>query len=72
MLARRFARTPGPNQGLVHQYLAPVDDTYWVQRINPAIPVSGTSVTLNDVAPNADQGNPAVVEIVRPWILSPT
>ena len=29
----------GPNQALVHQFLAPVDDTYWVQRFVPAIPV---------------------------------
>ena len=26
-----IARTLGPNQGLVHQFLAPVGDTYWVQ-----------------------------------------
>jgi hypothetical protein len=56
-------RTPGANQALVHQYLAPVDDTYWVQRVVPAIPVSGTSVTLNDVAPTSDRWNLAVVEI---------
>jgi hypothetical protein len=57
-------RTPGPNQALVHQYLAPVDDTYWAQRVVPAIPVSGTSVTLNDVAPTADRWNLAIVEIL--------
>ena len=59
-----ISRTVGPNQALVHQFLAPVDDTYWVQRIVPAIPASGTSVTVNDVAPTADQWNLAVVEIV--------
>ena len=59
-----IARTTGPNQSLVHQYLAPVDDTYWVQRINGAVAANGTSVTLNDVAPTADQWNLAVVEIV--------
>ena len=48
-------RTPGANQALVHQYLAPVDDTYWTQRVVPAIPASGTSVTLNDVAPTDDR-----------------
>jgi len=57
-------RTPRPNQTLAHQYLAPVDDTYWVQRVIPVIPVSGTSVTLNDVAPTSDRWNLAVVEIV--------
>jgi hypothetical protein len=59
-----ISRTPGPNQALVHQYLAPVDDTYWTQRVVPAIPVSGTSVTLNDVAPTADRWNLAIVEIL--------
>ena len=59
-----IARTPGPDQALVHQYLAPVDDTYWVQRVVPAIPASGTSVTLGDVAPTSDRWNLAVVEIV--------
>jgi hypothetical protein len=57
-------RTPGPDQALVHQYLAPVDDTYWVQRVVPAIPASGTSVNLGDVAPTSDRWNLAVVEIV--------
>jgi len=56
-------RTPGANQTLVHQYLAPVDDTYWVQRVVPAVPVSGTSVIFNDVAPTSDRWNLAVVEI---------
>jgi len=59
-----IARTPGPNQALVHQYLAPVDDTYWMQRVVPVITLKGTSVTLNDVAPTTDQWNLAVVEIV--------
>jgi hypothetical protein len=36
----------------------------WVQQIVTGIPVSGTSVTLNDVAPTADRWNLAVVEIV--------
>jgi hypothetical protein len=59
-----IARTPGADQVLVHQYLAPVDDTYWVQRVVPAIPVAGTSVALGDVAPTSDRWNLAVVEIV--------
>ena len=44
--------------------LAPIDDTYWVQRINTAIPVSGTSVTISDAVPTADQWNLVVLEIV--------
>ena len=42
------------------------DDTYWVQRISSAIPASGTSVTLGDVAPTSDRWNLAVVEVVPP------
>jgi hypothetical protein len=57
-------RTVGPSQALVHQFLAPVDDTYWAQRFVSPIAGSGTSVTLSDVAPTADQWNLAVVEIV--------
>src|SRR3954471_17377389 len=30
------ARTPAAGQTLVHQYLAPIGDTYWVQRQNSA------------------------------------
>lgn len=48
--------------------MAPIDDTYWVQRINGAMPVSGTSVTIGDVAPTTDQWNLAVVESVSRWI----
>ena len=59
-----IARTPLSNQSIVHQYLAPVDDTYWVQRVVPAIPAAGTSVTLGDVAPTGDRWNLAVVEIL--------
>jgi len=59
-------RTVGPNQTLVHQFLAPVDDTYWTQRFVSPIPAGGTSVTLSDVAPTADQWNLAVVEILTP------
>jgi hypothetical protein len=60
------ARTPAAGQALVHQYLAPVDDTYWVQRVSSAIPASGTSVTLGDVAPTSDRWNLAVVEVMPP------
>ena len=36
-----LARTPGVNQSLVHQFLSPVGDTYWVQMQNAATPLSG-------------------------------
>jgi len=50
-----IARTPLANQAIVHQYLAPIDDTYWTQRVVSAIPTAGTSVTLGDAAPTADR-----------------
>jgi len=61
-----IARTLGANQAMVHQYMPPVGDTYWVQRIIGSIPASGTAATLNDVAPTADQWNFAAVEILPP------
>lgn len=59
-----IARTPGPNQFLVHQDLAQVGDTYWVQMLNTATPLSGTSVTVNDVAPTGDRYNLSICEIL--------
>ena len=58
------ARTLGPNQTMVHQYLAAVGDTYWVQRTTATTPVSGTSVTINDTAPTGDQFNLTLCEIL--------
>jgi RHS repeat-associated protein len=58
------ARTPGPGQSLVHQYLATVNDTYWVQAKNSTTPQSGTVVTLNDTAPTSDSYNLSLVEIL--------
>jgi hypothetical protein len=57
-------RTPGSNQTIVHQFLAPVGDTYWVQRLNSATPLSGTSVTMNDTAPTSDRYNLSICEIL--------
>jgi hypothetical protein len=45
-------RTVGTGQTLVHQDLAPVGDTYWVQMQSSPIPLSGTSVTINDTSSN--------------------
>ena len=58
-----MARTVGASQTLVDQDLAPVGDTYWVQRQNATTPNSGTSVTMNDTAPTGDQWNLALIEI---------
>ena len=58
------ALTLGPNQTLVHQYLASVGDTYWVQRMTAPTPAVGTTVTVNDVSPTSDQYNLTIVEIL--------
>jgi hypothetical protein len=63
---RATARTVGSGQTLVHQYLAPVGDTYWVQRTTAAVPLSGTSATINDTAPTNDRYNLTIVEIRQP------
>jgi hypothetical protein len=59
-----IARTLGANQTMVHQYLAPVGDTYWVQRQNSTTPLSGTVVTINDTAPISDRYNLSICEIL--------
>jgi len=58
------ARTPGFNQTVVDQYLAPVGDTYWVQRQNAATANAGTAVTINDTAPTSDRWDLAAIEVV--------
>jgi hypothetical protein len=60
---RASARLPAAGQSLVHQFLAPVGDTYWVQMLNSPVAASGTSVTLSDTAPTGDRFNLAIVEI---------
>jgi hypothetical protein len=59
-----IARTPGDGQGLVHQYLTPTGDTYWVQMQNAPTPLSGTTVILNDTAPSGDRYNLTIVEVL--------
>ncbi len=59
-----IARTPGTSQTLVHQDLAPVGDTYWVQRQNSPTPLSGTSVIINDTAPTGDRYNLTICEVL--------
>jgi hypothetical protein len=59
-----ISRTIGPNQAMVHQYLSPVGDTYWVQRQNNPTQSSGTTVTINDTAPTTDKYNLSIVEIL--------
>jgi hypothetical protein len=59
-----IARTPGTGQTLVHQYLTPTGDTYWVQMQNAPTPLSGTSVSINDTAPTGDRYNLSICEIL--------
>jgi len=59
-----ISRTLGTNQTMIHQYLATVGDTYWVQRQTAATPTSGTVVTINDTAPTGDRYNLTVVEVL--------
>jgi hypothetical protein len=56
-------RTLGPNQSLIHQDLAPVNDTYWVQQ-HAVTPLSGTTVMINDTAPTGDRFNLTICEII--------
>ncbi|MFI5088964.1 MAG: DUF4082 domain-containing protein [Terriglobales bacterium] len=58
------ARTVGANQTMVHQYLATIGDTYWVQRQTSTTPTSGTVVTINDTAPTTDRYNLTIVEVL--------
>jgi hypothetical protein len=61
-----IGRTVGAGQTLVHQYLPPVGDTYWVQRMINPTPLAGTSVTINDTAPVGDRYNLTLCEIRPP------
>ena len=58
-----IGRTVGSGQTLVHQYLPPVGDTYWVQRRLTPTPLAGTSVTINATAPTGDRYNLFIAEI---------
>ncbi len=58
------ARTVPSNQTMVHQYLATVGDTYWVQRLTSPTPTLGTVVTINDTAPTGDRYNLTIVEVL--------
>ena len=59
-----IGRTVGSGQSLVHQYLTPTGDTYWVQMLTNPVPAAGTIVTIIDTAPTQDRYNLAVVEIL--------
>ena len=58
------ARTLGTGQTLIHQDLAPTGDTYWVQMLTGAVPLAGTTATINDTAPTKDTFNLSIVELL--------
>jgi hypothetical protein len=62
--ANAIARTPGSGQRLVHQFLTPTGDTYWVQIQNNTTPGVGTPVSINDTAPTTDCYNLSICEIL--------
>lgn len=58
------ARIPASGQSLVHETFSSTGDTYWVQVQNGPVPLSGTTITLMDVAPTSDQYNFSICEIL--------
>ena len=57
-------RTVPAGQAKVHEILAPVGDTLWVQNLIAPVPAALTPVQLSDTAPTTDQWNFAAVEIL--------
>jgi len=60
------ARTVPAGQTMVHQYLATVGDTFWVQRVNNPTATVGSTARINDTAPTADRYNLSICEILPP------
>jgi chitodextrinase len=58
------ARTIGPTQTMVDQFLSPSGDTFWTQRQTTTTPAAGTTVTINDTAPTADRWDLVAVEVL--------
>jgi hypothetical protein len=58
------ARTIGPGQTMVDQFLSPSGDTFWTQRQTAPAPTAGTTVTINDTAPTADRWDLVLVEVL--------
>jgi hypothetical protein len=64
-LGNAIARTLGPNQTMLHQYLdTATGDTSWSQYTGQATGLAGSVVMLNDTAPTSDQWNMAAVEVL--------
>ncbi|MDQ1381382.1 MAG: large repetitive protein, partial [Actinomycetota bacterium] len=62
---RAGARTVGPGQTMVHQWVDSTSgDTYWTQSTSAPTPASGTAVAISDTAPTADRWNLTSVEVL--------
>jgi uncharacterized protein (TIGR03437 family) len=59
-----ISRTPGSGQTVIHQYLATLGDTYWVQSQTSTTASAGSTVLINDTAPTSDRFNLSIVEIL--------
>ncbi|HWB99995.1 MAG TPA: N,N-dimethylformamidase beta subunit family domain-containing protein, partial [Bryobacteraceae bacterium] len=70
------ARVPQGGQTLIHQYLTPTGDTYWVQMMSAPTPLNGTTVTIKDTSPTGDRYNLSICEVlpstVATWSISGT
>lgn len=61
-----ISRTPGAGQAILHQYLTPTGDTYWMQGLAAPVAMAGLTATINDTAPTTDRYNLALVEVRAP------
>jgi len=57
------ARTVGPGQTMVDQFLASSGDTFWAQRQTATTPAALTQVVMNDTVPTGDRFNLAMIEV---------
>jgi Bacterial Ig domain len=62
---RAVARTLGPGQALLSEYLdTTTGDTYWTQYLDAPSSAAGQTMTLNDTSPTNDRWNLAAVEVL--------
>jgi hypothetical protein len=59
-----IARTPATGQTVLHQFLTPTGDTYWLQRLDGTTAAPGTAIKISDVAPTSDRYNFSAVEVL--------
>ena len=60
------SRTTAPLQNLVSQDLTATNNAYWVQTQLNTTPLTGTAVSINDLAPTSDAYNLSAAEILAP------